>query len=153
LTTGSHYPDDRCIAIVDPGGERKVEQVQRFCDLPKKVRGGGTKPHGERVPNDEPTLFAFRGVEYEVDLCGEDQAAMQAALQPYIDIAKKAQPVPTQRQRNGRGRLVHRSKSVAFTSKDVRNWLAEQGRPVAPSGRIAKNLIEEYEAAHERQNN
>jgi hypothetical protein len=139
--------------MVDPGGERKVEQVQRFCDLPKKVRGGGTKPHGERVPNDEPTTFAFRGVEYEVDLCAEDQAALQEALQPYIDISKKAQPVTPARLRNGRGRLVHRTQSAAFTSKDVRNWLAEQGRPVAPSGRISKGLIAEYEKAHTQNSN
>jgi hypothetical protein len=127
---------------------RNVEQVQRFCDLDvTSKRGSASKKCGKRVPDDQPITFEINNKRYEVDLCEEHQADLMARLEPFIEIGKAVRVVP-RTQRDGRGRLIHQGKAQKFTSKDVRVWLEEQGRDVSSSGRIAKTLIEEYEAAH-----
>jgi hypothetical protein len=37
--------------------------------------------------------FAVDGLSYEVDLCGEHDAALTAALQPYVKAGRKVAPV------------------------------------------------------------
>jgi len=128
-----------------------VEQVQRFCDFQVVTRkGSAAKPHGERIENDEITTFEYNGKRFEVDICKTHRETLEDALDPFIAIAKKTEKVTAPPARNGRGRLVHKRGKATFTTKDVRKWLEEQGRPVAPSGRIAKDLVSEYEAAHAR---
>lgn len=124
-----------------------MEQVTRYCDFNVAgPRAKASKAHGERVPDDEPTIFEVDGVRHEVDLCGEHKQMLVDAVAPFVAVSKTATPVHL--ARNGRGRLVHKRGSATFTTKDVREWLAEQGHEVAPSGRISKDFVKMYEDAH-----
>lgn len=125
-----------------------AQRIIRACDFDKPKRGGGTVKCGVEFDGD-PTVFDFENRRYEADLCDEHKQALFESMEPFTRISRSS-AVPPQKTRNGRGRLVHKSRLGAFTSKDVRNWLIEQGREneVAPVGRIPNSLIEEYEAAH-----
>lgn len=113
-----------------------MQEVVRRCD-----RSIGTKGNrcGERVPNDEPTSFGYRGVTYELDLCEKHQSDLDGVLEPFLHMAE-----PTTTKNSGAVRRAMRGKKGAFTTKDVREWLQAQGRDVAPSGRLPNSLIEEY---------
>lgn len=125
-----------------------AQETIRYCDFDKPKRGGGTAKCGVKIEDGEPTVFDFESVRYEADLCDEHKAALFEAMRPFTTISRESKIVPRQ-PRTGRGRLLHKSsRGGAFTSKDVRLWLAEQGREVAPVGRIPNTLIEEYKEAH-----
>lgn len=117
-----------------------MQEVVRKCDA---TVGKNANKCGERVPNDKPLTFAVEGVHYEADLCDKHRAAFLDSVAPYTDLAR---PVST---RSGSAvRAVLKGKRGVFTTKDVRQWLKEQGRDVSPSGRLPNEFIEEYKAAH-----
>lgn len=120
-----------------------ADVVNKACDV--KVRRGSKKVAcGKAVPNNEPTPVTIGTTKYLMDLCEEHQAAMMSALEPYTSVASDVQ------QR--RGTVVRKAiqgKRGAFTTKDVRNWLKEQGREVTETGRLPNEVIQEYVEAHQ----
>lgn len=121
-----------------------AEEIIKRCDY-RIGRGRNQKPHGEII--EESTRFRLDNREFLVDLCDEHKEAMLNCLQPFMDISRRAGAgLP----KNARGRAVMRAKGgKTFTSKDVRNWLAEQpGRAVSDTGRLPNAVIDEYKAAH-----
>jgi len=127
-----------------------ADEVIKRCDL-LVGRGRNRKPHGEVIEDGQPTRYRVNGRDYEADLCAEHRGALVEALQPFIEVSRRA---GTSLPRNARGRAVMRAKGgVMFTTKDVRNWLeaeAEAGRGDAPSpsGRIPNSDIERYKMAN-----
>ena len=122
-----------------------MEESIRRCDFPVG-RGANRKPHMEQVEDGEPTRFRVGGKEYEADLCLQHREALVEAVQPWISIARRAGTVAP---RNAKGRAIMRAKGGAlFTTKDVRQWLVEQGDNVPPTGRIPNADIDRYKAAH-----
>lgn len=116
------------------------QEVVHRCDMPVGKKGNTC---GERVPDDEPVQFTFEGVDYDVDLCERHREVMTNAMAPFVSIAKVRAP-----RTRANVRQVLRGRSGSFTTKDVRLWLQEQGREVAPSGRLPNELIQEYVDAH-----
>jgi hypothetical protein len=89
--------------------------------------------------------FSFDGVNYSIDLSKKNKSAFEKALKPYIDAAKKtggrrarSTPAPTRK----------RSSASKTDLGAVREWAAEQGIEVSTRGRIAKDVVEAYAAAH-----
>lgn len=83
--------------------------------------------------------FAYEGTEYTIDLGEENKAALEEALKPYLQAATKVA------RRSGMQR------STSSTRRDlakIRAWAADQGLAVSERGRVAKSVIEAYEAAH-----
>lgn len=124
-----------------------MQEIVHRCDMPVGKSGN---PCGERVPDDAPTDFGLLGQAYEADLCERHRGDLIKAMEKYVEIAKPAsaprnRPAP---RRNG-VRAVLKGKKGVFTQKDVREWLREQGRDVASSGRLPNELIEEYKQAQE----
>jgi hypothetical protein len=118
-----------------------MQEIVRLCDMPVNQKGGGSAPHGQKVTG-EPTQFSVGGTGYEVDLCVTHRSEFDKALAPFIEAAS---PI----SRTGTAvRKALKGKKGGFTTKDVRKWLSEQGREVAPSGRLPNELIEEYKTAH-----
>lgn len=113
----------------------------RFCDL-KVKRGRKEVACGEPVPNDEPTALTLGTTRYLMDLCEEHQQELGEAVGPFISVAHDAQ-----QRRGTQVRKAIQGKSGAFTTKDVRQWLMEQGREVPPTGRLSNDLIREYQDA------
>jgi len=113
-----------------------MQEVVRRCD-----RLIGTKGNrcGERVPNDEPTRFVIDGVGYEADLCEKHHEDFNRAVASFLHIAE-----PTTARAGNAMRKAMRGKKGAFTTKDVREWAAAQGRDVPASGRLPNAMIEEY---------
>ncbi|MFF1701216.1 histone-like nucleoid-structuring protein Lsr2 [Streptomyces sp. NPDC058252] len=120
-----------------------ADVVKKACDV--KIRRGSKKVAcGKDVPNNEPTSVTIGTTKYVMDLCEEHQGALMSALEPYTSVASDV----LQR----RGNVVRKAiqgKRGAFTTKDVRNWLKQQGREVTETGRLPNDLIQEYVEAHQ----
>src|SRR6059058_1140286 len=116
---------------------------ERTCDMPTGSKGNRC---AQRVPNDEPFTFGFGGAEYEADLCEKHQNAFATAVKDFTALATESEGGTNSRatKNSGSVRKVLKGKGGVFTTKDVREWLAAQGREVAPSGRLPNTLIEEY---------
>ena len=87
--------------------------------------------------------FAYQGTEYTIDLGKKNAAAFEKALKPYLDAATKT-------SRRGASARSARSKS-GDTGRDlnaVRAWAKEAGIEVSDRGRVAKSVLDQYDAAH-----
>lgn len=84
---------------------------------------------GKESSDIETVAFGFDGASYEIDLSKKNRAAMEKALAPYLNAARKAtstrpRTTPTRR--------------VSVTSED-RDWLRKNGFPnVKDRGRLPK---------------
>ncbi|MFE5671672.1 Lsr2 family protein [Agromyces sp. NPDC056523] len=86
----------------------------------------------------ETVAFIIDGTSYEIDLSADNAGAFRAAVQPYIDAARKT-------PRRGSGR---RTSSASTSSKEIRAWAAEQSIDVPARGRIPADVQERYRAAN-----
>lgn len=92
--------------------------------------------------NAEEVSFGYDGVDYTIDLGKKNRAALEKALRPYVEAGRRA-PRGGQRQR--------RSGSGVKSSRDlnaVRAWAKEQGLEVSERGRVAKAVLDQFDAAH-----
>jgi hypothetical protein len=122
-------------------GERV--SVDKFCDF-KVKHGRKTETCGQDVPGNEATAITVGTTRYFMDLCRDHQQLMVGALEPFTSIAHNTEKrVGTQVLKAIKGRG-----GQTFTAADVRQWLKEQGREIAHTGRIPTDLIREFEAAH-----
>jgi hypothetical protein len=118
------------------------DRLSKFCDF--KVKKGKKEVEcGKPVPGDEPTALTYATTRFVMDLCEEHREALEAAIIPYTSVATEAQKRTGTQVR----KAIASKKGMAFTAADVRAWLKEQGREVAPSGRLPENLIREYQDA------
>jgi hypothetical protein len=126
-----------------------AEQITRTCDFPV---GKGRNEHacGKPVPDNKPTMFALNNEIREADLCEEHQRPLHAAFVQYFPISRRlqAQVSKTGIPFGARKVMTAPGTRLTFTSKQVRDWLREQGYEVPESGRIKENLIQEYVQAH-----
>ncbi|MGP4104009.1 histone-like nucleoid-structuring protein Lsr2 [Nonomuraea sp. KM90] len=96
---------------------------------------------GEAV---ETVAFAIDGSSYEIDLSDLNAKKLREALTPFVQHARRAAPASARRR--GRGpsaRAISRGKS-----SEIRQWAKSHGLPVSERGRIAANVVEQYEASH-----
>lgn len=93
----------------------------------------------------ETITFGLHGATYEIDLTKANQVKLDAALEPFLNAARKASG-PTRRQ-SSRPRSGG-SGGAGPDPKAVRAWAAEQEIDVPARGRIPGALIEQYRAAH-----
>lgn len=90
--------------------------------------------------------FAFQGVSYEIDLNDDHASALEESFSDWIAAARKVSAA-----RGGKTRRGSAATTAPDSGRDVnevRTWLREQGHQVADRGRIAANLLEEYDKAH-----
>ncbi|RPF30377.1 Lsr2 family protein [Streptomyces sp. TLI_185] len=84
--------------------------------------------------------FSLDGVSYEVDLNPDSYQQLLDALGPFVKVGRKAGGGP----RRGAGKK-------ATTGPDpvkVREWAQSQGIEVNARGRVPRDVIEKYQAAH-----
>ena len=84
--------------------------------------------------------FAFDGTQYTIDLSKKNLAAFEKAMKSYIDAATR---VP------GRAKSARTSKSDS-RNRDlsaIREWAKGAGIEVSERGRIAADVVKQYEAA------
>src|SRR3954469_17965545 len=85
--------------------------------------------------------FGFDGVNYEIDLSKSNTRAFEKALKPYLDAARRV--------RSSRGRSSGRGRSGGKRDLGaIREWAAANGHEVSARGRIARTVVDAYDAAH-----
>jgi hypothetical protein len=110
---------------------------------------------GEELTEDGETVsFALDGVQYEIDLSGENAEELRQALATYIEHARRTGGRSRASSGSGGGgsrRSGASSSSGRRSSSDtqaIRAWAQQNGHTVSDRGRIPSSVIEAYEAAH-----
>ncbi len=92
----------------------------------------------------ETVKFGLWGATYEIDLNDEHQKELEAALQPYLDKARRAGSAASSGTRRA---SAPASAGSDYDAKEVRAWATSTGVTVPPRGRIPKTVLEQYRAA------
>lgn len=103
--------------------------------------------------------FSMEGNFYEIDLNPEHTEQLRAAIQPYVEKARRARggsstrgrrpstsPAPVKSSSPLRGRTTSLSEK-GLNATEVREWAHANNKPVNERGRIPDALIEEFQAA------
>lgn len=94
--------------------------------------------------NVETVTFSLFGATYEVDLSKANQEALEEALEPFLNVARKAGG-PSRRP-SARSASTP-SAGSGIDARAVRAWAAENDIEVSPRGRINSKVIDQYRAA------
>ena len=84
--------------------------------------------------------FSYKGTPYTIDLAEKNEAKFDKAMERFILAATQV-----------KARTSSNRRSSSNSRKDlsaVRTWAKSQGLEVSERGRIPKNIVEQYEAAH-----
>src|SRR5512135_2958064 len=95
---------------------------------------------------DETVTFALDGTVYEIDLKKAHADLIRNELAPYVSAGRKATGATA-----GRGRAAATSRRRAQRddrATEIREWARAQGFQVSDRGRISREVVEAYEAAH-----
>lgn len=92
---------------------------------------------------DETVTFGLDGTTYEIDLSTSNATNLRAALSTYIGVArvkraKRSASAPA-------GSSTSRRRGTK--SKEVREWAEAHGIEVSGTGRIPKEIVQQYEEA------
>jgi hypothetical protein len=92
-------------------------------------------------PADESITFGLDGTDYEIDLSSKHAKELRGALERYISAAKR---VGRGRGPSGAGRRT--SRADREQNQAIRDWAQRKGLEIAPRGRIAQAILEQYQA-------
>lgn len=97
---------------------------------------------------EETVTYTVDGQDYEIDLSGANAKKFRDALEPYLAVSREVErqlvsPPTRSTRRRGGG-------SGRNDLTEVRTWAAAQGLKVNPRGRISKEVLDQYDAAHKR---
>jgi hypothetical protein len=97
----------------------------------------------DSTPADESITFGLDGADYEIDLSSKHAKELRAALERYISVAKRV----------GRGRAASAARAGRRSSRAdreqnqaIREWAQRKGLDIAPRGRIAQAVLDQYQA-------
>jgi hypothetical protein len=91
----------------------------------------------------EEVIFAFRGVEYEIDLSAKNVVALEKALSRYISAGRRLS------RRGATGLKVRGRNGAISTNVDlsaIRAWGRANGFRVSSRGRVSADLRDAYSA-------
>ena len=91
----------------------------------------------------ETVAFGLDGSIFEIDLSKKNAAALRKALTEFVEHGRRVKKDTTAR-RDSR-RLVART---GPTPADIREWAIGRGISVSHRGRVAADVIAQYEAAN-----
>ncbi|MGA4506368.1 histone-like nucleoid-structuring protein Lsr2 [Propionibacteriaceae bacterium G1746] len=93
----------------------------------------------------ESVTFALDGVSYEIDLNEDNAKKLRDSLAVWVANARRTGG----RVRTGQGnRGATRRSGRRSHGADVRAWAVSQGMKVSERGRVSREVVEAYEAAH-----
>ena len=96
-------------------------------------------------PADETVTFALDGTTFEIDLNAKNAAKLRDAFAPYVGAARKA-------GRGTGGTSARRSSSRRRGGNDqvaeIRAWARSKGIKVSERGRVAADVVAQWEAAN-----
>ncbi len=97
----------------------------------------------------ETIQFGWEGAVFQIDLSAKNADMFRELMAPYVKAARAARP--------SRRKLATRKPVTVKTVSSggdgtqlsaVRVWAKKQGLDVSDKGRIAKTIVEQFEAAH-----
>ena len=100
-------------------------------------------------PGEETFRYTIDGQEYEIDLSKKNADKFRTAFKSYIDKSRTVEPEPVFTPRPTRRRGASTG-SGRDDIAQVRAWAEANGIPVNPRGRIKKETLDQYDAAHSR---
>jgi hypothetical protein len=86
--------------------------------------------------------FSWQGVSYEIDMSDEHTREFDRAVEPYVQAARRV----TGAARKSAGRRGQASRELNLAA--VRSWAAQNGHRVAERGRIPRQVLDAFQAAH-----
>lgn len=89
----------------------------------------------------EEVRFSLNGAEYTIDLGKKNRAALEKALQPYVEAGTKV----TSRRANSSRRSGSPTTISRRDLSDVREWAKSQGIKVSDRGRIPATVLNQYD--------
>lgn len=97
----------------------------------------------------ETITFAVDGTSYEVDLSDKNADKFRKAIKPFVENGRRKgkQTGRTTAGPRGTSRTASNVSKKAGT-EEIRQWAKQQGLTVADRGRIAANIVKQYEDAH-----
>jgi hypothetical protein len=98
-------------------------------------------------PADETIDFGLAGKAFTVDLTKHHADALREILADYIKVAQPAGKLATTNSNGSKPRAASPGSNREHLAA-VRAWLRQQGHQVQDRGRIAANLMAEFDAAH-----
>jgi len=87
----------------------------------------------------ETVKLSYHGVDYEIDLSARNAAALDGALAPYLEAARRVKPSR---------RTTPRPSAAAPNPKDVRSWARSEGIQISDRGRVPGDVTRRYQEAH-----
>jgi hypothetical protein len=97
---------------------------------------------------DESVQFGLDGATYEVDLSAKHAKELRAALDKFVQVARRSSGKSTaQRARGSRPRA---SRADHEQNQAIREWAQRKGLEIATRGRISRAIVEEFQAEAER---
>jgi hypothetical protein len=100
---------------------------------------------------EETITYTVDGQDYEIDLSEDNAKKFRDVLAPFLEKSRTVErqpvtvtPIRTTRRRGGGGG------SGRDDLTEIREWAKAQGHQVSERGRIKKEIIEEYDAAHSK---
>lgn len=88
----------------------------------------------------EELTFALRGTTYEIDLNAKNVAALEKALDTFINAGRKPSII------NRNGRALNRNRSTKEDVGALRAWARDNGFEVSDRGRLPAEIRDAYNA-------
>lgn len=88
---------------------------------------------------DETVTFGLDGYTYEIDLSRKNASKLRGLLATYVDKAERVRGARVPKARRARASTVDHEQNQA-----IREWAAQKGLDVAARGRIAQDIIDQY---------
>lgn len=86
--------------------------------------------------------FGWKGATYEIDLSKKNAAALDKALAPYVDAARKVRGGPSAR----RTRRTRAAATARGGQSAIRAWAKQNGYDIADRGRIPAEVVSAFSA-------
>lgn len=101
----------------------------------------------------ETITFALDGTTYEIDLNGDHAEELRASIDKYATVGrriggKSTRPARAATTNASAGKVVKSPATGGVDPGVIRAWAAEQGIKVGDKGRIKKEIVDQYHAAH-----
>lgn len=116
---------------------QKIEVVLT-CDL-----------HEDEVAASETVTFGLDGYTYAFELCPEHLEEFHGTMQGYVAAARRADQPRRSRSGGSAGSGSSARRSDPGDLAAIRDWARANGWKVSDRGRIAAEVREAYEAAHQ----
>jgi len=93
----------------------------------------------------ETVAFGLDGSSFEIDLSKWNAAALRKALTEFVEHGRQVKATAQLTGKRSQKRPIPRTNA---TPAVVREWAIGQGITVSPRGRVAADVVAQYEAVH-----